>query len=397
MEFIMKMKRTNWLRPILATVLIAISSIAFGQIKEEKVKELSKILQTKLDSITSKQITPGATLSVLFNDGTNISIASGFADIENKIPMKPDDVMFSGSIGKTYVAAVILLLYEKGLIDLKAKAVDYLKDEPWFLKVANAKDITVEMLMNHTAGIPEYVTHKELWEKLKQQPDITLNAQERFEFIKDDQPTNAPGKGWAYADSHYIILGLIIEKITGKTYYDALNEMILKPCKLSHTLPSDKRSLPGLVQGYTMTTETFLLPHKVLINGKYAINPQMEWTGGGLISTVSDLTSWASQLYGGNVLKPETKKLMFTPAPFTTALFENAEYGLGCFIGKTNGITYYGHTGTFPGYIAYVQYIPKYNIAFAIQFNDDSSHDNYTMKKFFNTIKSKVIEKSLKK
>lgn len=373
------------------TTSIISSTISYGQVKEKNIEKLKNALQTKLDSLTDNQVVPGVTLSVRFKDQTNISLASGWADIENKIPMKPDDIMFSGSVGKTYVAAVVMKLYEQGLIDLKAKAIYYLKDTVWFRKVQNASEITLEMLLNHTAGIPEYVYKKGLWQVIKENPYKEWNVEDRLSYVFDDPPTNAPGKGWAYADSHYLILGLIIEKVTGKTYYEVLDELILKPCKLEHTIHSDKRSIPGLVAGYTNLTSEMLLPHKVLIDNNYALNPQMEWTGGGLASSVSDLTLWISQLYGGNVLKSESKKLMQTPAPFNTTLFEHAKYGLGCFIGETNEIIYYGHTGFAPGYITYVQYIPKYDIAFAFQFNDDSSHDNYSMKNYFNTIKNLVL------
>jgi len=305
--------------------------------------------------------------------------------------MKPDDIMLSGSVGKTYVAAVVLKLYEQGLIDLKAKAIAYLQDADWFQMVQNSPDITVEMLLNHTAGIPEYVYQKELWQTISENRDKEWSVEERLAFISDMPPTNPPGKGWAYADSHYLILGLIIEKVTGQTYYDVLDELILGPFNLKHTFHSDRRSIPGLIPGYTNLTEEFLLPHRVLNDNKYAFNPQMEWTGGGLASTVSDLTLWASKLYGGSVLKPETLKLMLTPAPYKTTLFEDAGYGLGSFIAETNGVRYYGHTGFSPGYITYVQYLPGYNIALALQVNDDSSHENFSLKEYFNTIKQVVL------
>ncbi|MDX9947278.1 MAG: serine hydrolase domain-containing protein [Bacteroidales bacterium] len=353
---------------------------------------MNRLLQARLDSLTNNQIVPGATLSVRFGDGTNISLASGLADVEEKIPMKPDDIMLSGSVGKTYVAAVILKLSEQGLIDLKAKAVSYLKDTDWFQKVQNAPDITVEMLLNHTAGIPEYVYQKELWEAIKENPDKEWSVEERLAFISDEPPVNPPGEGWAYADSHYLILGLIIETVTGRTYYEVLDEAILGPCKLEHTFHSDRRSIPGLIPGYTNLTGEFQLPHKVLNDNKYAFNPQTEWTGGGLASTVSDLTLWASQLYGGSVLKPETLKLMLTPAPYETTLFEGAMYGLGSFIAETDGVTWYGHTGFSPGYITYVQYLPEFKIALALQVNDDSSHDKFSLKEYFNTIKKVVLD-----
>jgi D-alanyl-D-alanine carboxypeptidase len=389
------MKKARMPGLILATALaLMLISCNGNKQKNNQEAEMTRLLQARLDSLTDNLIVPGATLSVRFGDGKNISLASGFADVENKILMKPDDIMLSGSVGKTYVAAVVLKLYEQGLIDLKAKAISYLLDTDWFQNVRNAPDITVGMLLNHTAGIPEYVYHKELWEAIKDNPDKEWSVEERLAFISDQPPANPPGEGWAYADSHYLILGLIIEKVTGRSYYEVLDELILGPCKLQQTLHSDRRTIPGLIPGYTNFTEAFLLPRKVLNDNMYAFNPQMEWTGGGLASTVSDLTLWASQLYGGSVLKPETLKLMLTPAPYETTLFEDAGYGLGSFIAETDGVTWYGHTGFSPGYITYLQYLPDNKIALAFQVNDDSSHDNFSLKEYFNTIKKIVLSHS---
>jgi len=158
---------------ILATALpiLLFSCNRSRQTKYASKAEMTRLLQARLDSLTDNQIIPGATLSVRLSDGTEISLASGLADVEEKIPMKPDDIMLSGSVGKTYVAAVILRLYEQGLIDLKGKAISYLQDADWFQKIPGASEITVEMLLNHTAGIPEYVYHKELWETIKEDPD----------------------------------------------------------------------------------------------------------------------------------------------------------------------------------------------------------------------------------
>lgn len=126
-------------------------------------------------------------------------------------------------------------------------------------------------------------------------------------------------------------------------------------------------------------------------NGKYAFNPQMEWNGGGLASTVSDLSLWVKLLYSGNVLKPETKKMLLTPAPYKTTLFENAAYGLGCIMGETDGIKHLGHTGFVPGYITIVQFIPKYDLSIAFQFNSDKLHGDLS-KLIFNKLKNIIIE-----
>jgi len=273
--------------------------------KSESLEKITAVLQCRLDSLTINHVVPGITLSVRLGESSNITIASGFADIENRIPMKPDAFMLSGSVGKTYVAAVTLKLQEMRLIDVRAKAFEYLGDCMWFREVPNFDKITVEMLLNHTAGVPEYAYKKELWELLAKNPDKEWQVGEQLSYIINDLPSNAPGEAWNYSDSHYLIVGAIIEKVTGKKYYDLLNEMILIPCSLQNTFPSDSRSLPGLIPGYTSLYEDLMLPHKVLNDGRYAFNPQMEWTGGGLLSSVSDLSSWARQLYGGDVLSKE--------------------------------------------------------------------------------------------
>ena len=378
--------------PFLAAMLMLSTGLATSGMRAPSGESLTKILQARLDAFTASRAVPGVTFSLRRADGTNISLASGLADMEQGSPMMPDTVMFSGSVGKTYAAAVILKLHEQGRVDLHARAADYLQDEAWFPRIANAGEITVEMLLNHTAGIPEYVYKKEIWQELRRNPDRAWSVGERLSFIAADPPPHPAGKGWAYADSHYLILGLIIEKVTGRSYYDVLHEMVLKPCRLDRTRPADRRVLPGLAAGYTRLSEDLLLPRKVSGNGAYAFNPQLEWTGGGLVTTVSDLTSWARQLYGGAVLKPATKKRMLTPAPFPTPLSEKAGYGLGTFIGENSGIAYYGHTGFVPGFVTILQYVPRCGLALALQVNTDDLRGDDSLLRLFNDLKHIALE-----
>lgn len=346
-------------------------------------------LQEELDAMIRNQGVPGVTLALRFHDGTLLSLASGLADMETQIPMPSGALMFSGSVGKTFVAAVVLKLVEQGKLRLNEKASDYLGNEAWFRNIPNAGEITLAMLLNHTAGVPEYVYHKELWQEVHKDPDKTWSVEERMDFIKNDPSSNAPGAGWAYSDSHYILLGAIIEKATAKRYEDVLNEMILVPCKLSQTFPACSRNLPGLIPGYTELTEEMLLPHKVVNEGQYAFNPQLEWTGGGLITNVSDLASWARQLYGGKMLSTEMRNRMLTPSLLPTTLPANAMYGLGCIIGETNGLDWYGHTGFVPGYITIMEYIPALDLSMAMQVNTDSLHGEVA-KEVYDNIKKKI-------
>jgi D-alanyl-D-alanine carboxypeptidase len=352
---------------------------------------LAKSLQFILDSLTGDKVIPGMTFAVRFKDGRMLSLASGYSDTEERTKMLPDAVMFSGSVGKTYVAALVLKLQEQGLLKISDKAAKYLDAEDWFAAVPNTMEMTLEMLLNHTAGVPEYVYDRAIWETLRNNPDKTWSVAERLSFVSGHSPSNPPGKGWAYADSHYILLGLVIEKVTKKDYYKVLNEMILQPLQLKNTRPALGRFVPGLPAGYTTLSDEMLLPDKVSIKGLYVFNPQLEWTGGGLVTTVTDLCQWASELYGGKVLEKKSLERMMTPAPFKTTLVENAGYGLGCFIGENNGVRYLGHTGFVPGYITILHFLPRHGISMAMQFNSDRLHGQAATD-VLNVLKKKILD-----
>jgi D-alanyl-D-alanine carboxypeptidase len=269
------------------------------------------------------------------------------------------------------VVATVLKMVEHKKLRLEDKVSQYFKNENWFFNLPNAPEITIRMLLNHTSGIPEYVYNEEIWKSLKANPDKIWTGEERLYYSSIQPAVNPPGKAWSYADANYIILGMIIEKIEGKSFYELADEWFISPLKLSNTKPAIHRQIKGLVSGYTGMTEEMFLPEKMVSNGKYAFNPQLEWTGGGFVTTVSDLCIWAMELYGGEILSGELKNEMLSSSGFQTTLVENAGYGLGVFIGKTNNILYYGHTGFVPGFRTVMEYLPEYKIALAMQVNTD--------------------------
>jgi D-alanyl-D-alanine carboxypeptidase len=346
----------------------------------------SEILQIKLDSLVACYRIPGTTFAVLTSDGRLIALSSGLSDREKGIPMEPGDIMFSGSVGKTFVAALVLKLSEEGLINLKERASAYLEHETWFPNVPNAPGITVEMLLNHTAGIPEYVYTKELWREEKNNPDRVWSVRERLSYIFGKSAANYPGGGWNYSDSHYLLLGLILEKVMNKSYYSLLDSLVLTPCGLTSTWPADHRDIAELIPGYTALSKELYLPEKMVSGGKYAFNPQLEWTGGGVVTNVSDLATWAKQLYGGGYLNRLSLLLMTTPVPFRTGLPDQASYGLGCMVGETDGVRFQGHSGFVPGYLTIMQYLPEKELSVAMQVNTDSLH-GAAFQELFNVMK----------
>lgn len=226
--------------------------------------------------------------------------------------------------------------------------------------------------MNHTSGLPRYVFKDTFWSDLNKSPDKSWNPEELLSYILDDSPVHPAGEGWAYSDTDYIVLGMIIEKLCQNTYYRELERRILKPLKLKDTIPSDQRELKGLIVGYTGDKmPPFNMEAKVMADGKYNINPQFEWTGGGLVSNSLDLASWAKYLYEGRILSDEMLKTMLQPVNPRTGQPNGAGYGLGVQIFKSPYGLIYGHGGTFPGYETQMLYVPKFKCSAAMQINAD--------------------------
>jgi D-alanyl-D-alanine carboxypeptidase len=347
--------------------------------------------QEQLDEFRERVGAPGATVGFVLQDGRSAAVASGVSNKTTQRPMRPTDCMLAGSIGKTHVAAVLLQLYEERRVDLDTKISHWFGDEEWFAHVPNAEDITLRMLMNHTSGMPEHVTMPEMIAALEVEPQKVWQPEELVAFVLDKDPLFPAGEGWSYADTNYIFVGMIIERVTGRTYYQELADRILKPLGLRDTIPAARQELPGLVSGYTSPQNPFPVPEEVTTNGRVAFNPQMEWTGGGLMTTSLDLARWAHQLYGGNVLKQKTKTLMLQGVPAGPRLGPDHEYGLGVIIRPSAHGPVYGHAGWFPGYISMMAYYADHGLALAIQTNTDTGVSSAALEAFLDELADRLI------
>lgn len=329
---------------------------------------LETALQLKLDEWHKAGTFPGATLGVVLANGQSFGLAVGFSDRETKTPMKPTDRMLAGSVGKTFAAATTLQLIKEGKIGLDDKIEKYLGREPWFSRLPNAKDIRVRQLMNHSSGLVRYEFKDQFTKDLTANPEKTWKPAELVAYLLDEKPPFAAGKGWDYSDTNYIVLGMIIEKVTGRKFYDEANRRLLKPLKLSDTIPQDGPRLKGVVQGYAGPNNPFGGTDAMIVNGKFAINPQFEWTGGGYVSTAHDLARWARMMYEGRAFSPDLLPQVVegVAAPM---LGRETRYGLGVIIRKTAIGTSYGHSGFFPGYMTDMMYFPEYKVAIAVQVN----------------------------
>ena len=301
-------------------------------------------------------------------DGVIRAATSGYADTARKIPLRISDKLLQGSVGKTYVAAVAMQLVAEGKLDLDAPIARYLAGAPWLDSIVNARRITVRQLMTHTSGIVRYEFQPSVTARLRAEPYKTWTPEERLVVLFNKQPPFAPGEGWEYSDTNYIVLGMIIEKLTGRTYYSEVARSVLNPLGLRATIPSDRRDLPGVANGYAgPKNDLGGYDASVGSDGLFAMNPQFEWTGGGIASTTSDLARWAKLLYEGKAFPDSLLPRMLTSVP--SKLGRDVRYGLGVIIRDTPLGPSWGHSGFFPGYATEMVYFPRSRIAVAVQVN----------------------------
>lgn len=354
---------------LLVSVLWLLSvAVVHGQAAVANTTNLKTALQLKLDEWHKAGSFPGATLGVVLANGESFGLAVGFSDRDSKTPMKPNDRMLAGSVGKTFAAATALQLIKEGKIGLDDKIEKYLGREPWFSRLPNAKDITVRQLMNHTSGLVRYEFKEQFTKDLTANPGKVWKPAELVAYLLDEKPPFEAGKGWDYSDTNYIVLGMIIEKVTGRKFYDEAGRRLIKPLKLTDTIPQDGPTLKGVVQGYAGPNNPFGGTDQMIASGKFAINPQFEWTGGGYASTAHDLARWAKMIYEGKAfstdLLPQVVEGVAAPM-----LGRESKYGLGVIIRNTTAGTSYGHSGFFPGYLTDMMYFREHKVAVAVQVN----------------------------
>ena len=323
-------------------------------------------LQFKLDSLRTAGNYPGLSLAIVSKENKPISLVSGYSDVEKQVPLTTKHLLMQGSVGKTYVAAIALMLIKDGKLNLDEKVSVYLGHLEWYSRIPNASSITVRQIMNHSSGVMRYEFKPDFINDLNAMPAKTWKPEELLKYVLDEKASFAPGEGWDYSDTNYILLGMIIEKLTDRKYYELLQEKILSPWQLKETKPTDKKYLSGIAQGYAGKENEFKLSEKVIDDkGYFVINPQFEWTGGGVYSTTDDLAKWGKLLYEGKII--DTGMMLKDAVP--AKLGRDAKYGLGVIIRPTQQGLSYGHSGFFPGYLTELFYFPDRKLCIALQCN----------------------------
>ena len=358
----------------IATVAFAVTVTAQKPVQVTGTAALKRQLQEKLNEWHLAGKFPGATLGVVLADGESFGLAVGHSDRGKKTPMRFYDRMLAGSTGKTFAAATAFQLVSEGKLSLDDKVEKYLGSEPWFDRLPNSHQITIRQLMNHTSGLVRYEFKKEFTDLLTADPMKVWTPEERLAYLFDEKPPFEAGKGWDYSDTNYIVLGMIIERVTRKPFYGEARRRLIRPLKLSNTIAQEGPVMKGVIQGYAGEGNPFGGKDAMIENGRFVVNPQLEWTGGGWASTSLDLARWAKMYFEGkafsSTLLPQV--LDGVPAPM---LGKDAKYGLCVIIRNTAAGISYGHSGFFPGYLTDMMYFPDGKFAVSVQVNTSVGRD----------------------
>ena len=363
---------------VLASLAIALllgSTLAACHQEAQSNADPAAQFQAELDALRLKFGFPGATAAYVLSDGTAGVVATGLSDMESESPMSPSSRMLAASIGKSFVSATVLSLAQEGRLGLDDPIALWLGEKPWFERLPNHESITVRHLLAHTAGIANHVDEPAFAEAFAEnwaKPGAPLSIETLIGYVLDRPALFSPGDGWSYTDTGYLLLGLIIEEVTGHDYYAEVTEQFLDPLDLNLTSPSDRRDLAGLAAGYMAAENPFGLPAKTTKDdGRMAWNPAIEWTGGGLVSNSLDLAKWAKVLFEGLAMEGPYLDDLLRETPIS-AETQDVSYGLGVAIYKSGPLgSRYGHSGWIPGYSSSMRYYPEYRVAIAFQINTD--------------------------
>ena len=334
--------------------------------QESKYDKIVEVVNERLDELWKASTAPGLSLSIVLPNGKAHTFTRGYANIEKQIDMTATTKMLGGSTGKVFYSVVALQLIEEGKLKLDEPIYKTMSVYPWFDRIPNAKSLTVRSLMRHETGIPRYVFSKDFQADIVKDADKVWKPEALLSYIFDTDPEFKVGEGFAYSDTNYIILAMLIETITGNSLYDEVQKRVLDKAGLQHVVPQTTRTYNNLAQGYNALDDPFFPGLQLDETGKSHYNLQFEWAGGGLVITTHDLAVLAKKIYEGDMFDADLLDDYFKGID---AGRMGGQWGLGVHIRETPHGTVYGHSGFMPGYITNMMYFPKDEFAVCYQLN----------------------------
>jgi CubicO group peptidase (beta-lactamase class C family) len=285
----------------------------------------------------ARQQVPGVAIAIVKDGSVFAEKGYGFANVEHHVPVGPETIFQSGSVGKQFTSAAVMLLVEQGRIGLEDPVTKYFPDAP-----ASWRAITLRHLLTHTSGIPDYEEAGP--DSVDFRRDYTESELARFAFgLTLEFP---PGSRWNYSNTGYVLLGIIIHKASGQFYGDLLRERVFAPLEMKTArIISEEDIVPNRAAGYRLDNGA--------LKNQLWVSPTLNTTAdGALYFSVRDAIAWDKGLRAGAILSPQSWEQVYEPVKLNSG--SRYPYGFGWEVDTLNGSRRLHHGGAWQGFKSYI-------------------------------------------
>src|SRR5687767_724802 len=321
------------LNGVLLALFLTFLSAAVSTAQDPIISKIDEFITAEMQ----KQKIPGVSLAIVKDGKPLIVKGYGFSNLEHQVPVKPETVFQSGSVGKQFTATAVMMLVEEGKIGLDEKIGKYLGGVPeaW-------SNITVRHLLSHTGGMTDYPQDFDF------RRDYTED--EALKRAKEIPVAFKPGEKWQYSNLGYVTLGILISRVTGKFYGDFLRDRIFMPLGMTTArIINEADIIPNRASGYRLV--------KGEVKNQEWVAPTVNTTAdGSLYLTALDMIKWDEALASGKLLKKTSFDQMWSPIKLNDG--ETHPYGFGWAVRSVNGKRVIEHGGAWQGFKAHIARFP---------------------------------------
>jgi len=302
-----------------------------------------------------KRQIPGLALLVVRDGKIERAQGYGFSNVELNAPVRPETIFQSGSMGKQFTAAAVMMLVEQGKLRLDDPLNKFFPDAP-----AAWKQVKVKNLLSHTAGFTDYPKNFDY------RRDYTED--QLLKIVEGIPLAFPPGSQWSYSNLGYLTLGILIHKVSGQFYGDLLHDRIFQPLGMNATrIISEADIIPNRAAGYRLV--------KGQLKNQEWVAPKVNTTAdGSLYFSILDLAKWDAALREGKLLTPASYDLMWTPFRLNDGKPNADGYGFGWFISNVNGHHVIEHGGSWQGFNTNISRYVDDKLTIVILTNLDGAH-----------------------
>ncbi|HET7027068.1 MAG TPA: serine hydrolase domain-containing protein [Candidatus Limnocylindrales bacterium] len=331
----------------------------------------SVALQAAIVRFLGSTSTPGISATIRWPDGRTWTGTAGYSNVGLRTPVTADTAFAVASMSKTFTAALILELVDQGLLGLDDPAARYL---PSHLLPAGSVDprITIRMLLDHTSGLFDVFLNPKIDPALQSKPAARWTAARALSY--GGKAYFAPGVGWHYSNTNYLLLGLIAERVTGRDLGSELEHRFLGPLGLDRTwVQASGQPRATVAHGYDVGGPRAARTVRDLADGT-GVAPFTSvitalGAAGAVASTSVDLATWAADLYGGKVVSPAMLAAMTDDQQRTRDYIPGVLYGLGVQVFQVGPWTTLGHSGRLLGFRGQMRFVPATGVSIAVLTN----------------------------